>query len=360
MVGPLTGALPITANGNHLPDRTNANRLLNGMNIIIPIGGIGSRFSKDGYRFPKPLINIVGKPMICWLIDHLSIGPSDTIWVAVNEHIDDEFMFAQMLRKWFPRIDIQILRLRHQTQGAVETVRREVVFDHHKANILQLYVVTQSIPKLYLRRRTISLDCDTIYFCDVLARARELPSQHGACVYFEDTGNSPIFSYIKTTLDLLPDREVIVDIQEKKAISNKANSGAYVFSSGIALHHWASKFLDSMLEVTEDKAGEFYTSQLISMMIKSGEEFLGIPITTEDFSCVGTPLQLRQFLGRIKTKDRNVSFQKRRFCFDLDMTLVGTPLIPGDYTSCPPISKNIELVRTLHAAGHHIIIVRTC
>lgn len=45
-----------------------------------------------------------------------------------------------------------------------------------------------------------------------------------------------------------------------------------------------------------------------------------------------------------------------RFCFDLDNTLVTLPKVPGDYTTVEPILRNIELVRQLHAAGHHIII----
>ena len=45
-----------------------------------------------------------------------------------------------------------------------------------------------------------------------------------------------------------------------------------------------------------------------------------------------------------------------RFCFDLDNTLVTLPKVPGDYASVEPIPRNIELVRQLHAAGHHIII----
>ena len=38
-----------------------------GMNIIVPMGGIGSRFQRNGYRHPKPLINIVGRPMLVTL-----------------------------------------------------------------------------------------------------------------------------------------------------------------------------------------------------------------------------------------------------------------------------------------------------
>lgn len=92
------------------------------LNVIIPIGGIGSRFQTEGYRFPKPLINIVGRPMIAWLIERLSIQPHDTVWIAINEEIDNEFHVSQLMRKWFPKHDIRLLRLNYLTKGATETV----------------------------------------------------------------------------------------------------------------------------------------------------------------------------------------------------------------------------------------------
>jgi dTDP-glucose pyrophosphorylase len=92
------------------------------INVIIPIGGIGSRFAKQGYRYPKPLINIVGRPMLLWLIDNLSLKPGDTLWMAINEEVDDEFRIGQLVNKTFSKIDFRLLRLRHQTKGASETV----------------------------------------------------------------------------------------------------------------------------------------------------------------------------------------------------------------------------------------------
>lgn len=104
-------------------DRGSAASVEPAINIIIPIGGIGSRFAKQGYRFPKPLINIVGRPMLLWLIDNLSLRPCDTLWMAVNEELDDEFRIGQLVSKTFPKVDFKFLRLRHQTKGASETVR---------------------------------------------------------------------------------------------------------------------------------------------------------------------------------------------------------------------------------------------
>ena len=103
-------------NGNHADDKSDP------INVIIPIGGIGSRFAKEGYRYPKPLVNIVGRPMLLWLVDNLSLRPCDTLWMAMNEDVDDEFRLGQLIAKTYSKIDFRPLRLRHQTKGASETV----------------------------------------------------------------------------------------------------------------------------------------------------------------------------------------------------------------------------------------------
>lgn len=40
-----------------------------------------------------------------------------------------------------------------------------------------------------IRRKSISLDCDTIFFSDVLGDFRSCPSDYGSSFYFEDEGN---------------------------------------------------------------------------------------------------------------------------------------------------------------------------
>ncbi|KAM4060135.1 mobA-like NTP transferase domain-containing protein [Hirsutella rhossiliensis] len=309
------------------------------LNVIIPIGGIGSRFAKHGYRYPKPLINIVGRPMLAWLLGNLRFKPADTVWIAVNEDIDEEFHLGQLVSKTLPHIEHHILRLKHQTKGASET----------------LYIVSQSMSRENLQQKTVSLDCDTIYWADILAQVRGLPVDHGACFHFPDDGDKPVFSYIKT--ELRNDLNYITDIQEKKAISNKANSGAYVFPSGLQLKLGAAEVLD-MRDFDNQEIGEYYISKLIAHMIKKGISFTGMGIQQNDFSCVGTPQQLQDFLLSIKTSKCNLSIigQKSRFCFDLDGTLVGLPAVAGDYSTCPPIDRNIRLLRELFEAGHHIII----
>jgi len=51
------------------------------MNIIIPAGGKGERFFKNGYNVAKPLINVLGKPMILNLLDNLNFQKEDNIYI---------------------------------------------------------------------------------------------------------------------------------------------------------------------------------------------------------------------------------------------------------------------------------------
>lgn len=54
------------------------------MDYVILAGGLGTRFIKDGYECPKPLVPIFGKPMIGVLIDTLMQNDAGHIYVGAN------------------------------------------------------------------------------------------------------------------------------------------------------------------------------------------------------------------------------------------------------------------------------------
>ena len=60
------------------------------------------------------------------------------------------------------------------------------------------------MPPDVLSRRTVSLDCDTIYWADILGEIRQMPRGHGGCFYFKDHGGKPVFSYIKVQSKQVP------------------------------------------------------------------------------------------------------------------------------------------------------------
>lgn len=304
------------------------------INIIIPMGGVGARFQKDQFRYPKPLVSIVGYPMLFWLIDNLNIQREDTVYIAIMDYIDDQFALGARVQRQYPKLNIKVVVLNFETRGAAET----------------LFITLQQMNQEELSRRTLSLDCDTFYFCDILTQFRELSPHTSASYYFEDAiGGKPIFSYLRLSDD---GTNRILEVKEKAAISTHANTGAYGFASGEVLLKYCTRVLDDAV----GSLGEYYTSSVMELMLRDNQWFQGIYVPK--FICVGTPTQLTEFLRQIK--DGSFSHvPKRRFCFDLTNTLISDPLIESDYTTCQPIEKTIRLVRQLKEAGHFISIWTT-
>jgi len=55
------------------------------LNIIIPMAGAGSRFEQAGYTFPKPLIDVEGKPMIQVVVENLNMV-ANFIFIVQKSH----------------------------------------------------------------------------------------------------------------------------------------------------------------------------------------------------------------------------------------------------------------------------------
>lgn len=67
---------------------------------LIPMAGLGSRFSKGGYALPKPLIPVSGLPMVVRAIRSM---PRSDKWIFVvrKEHVD-EFQIDNIIKREVP------------------------------------------------------------------------------------------------------------------------------------------------------------------------------------------------------------------------------------------------------------------
>jgi capsule biosynthesis phosphatase len=291
------------------------------MNIIIPLGGLGERFKNEGYNEPKPLIKIFGKAMIFHVIDNLNMTQEDNLIVIYSKDLN-KFAFNNILENKYPKIIL--IELSYQTEGAAETI---------------LYGLNKLEP-LFLEKKCVLLDCDTFYNIDILSIYRK--QNNNAVFCFKDIQNKPIYSYVYFNKD-----NIISEIKEKIQISEYANTGSYCFISGKILKKYCEQIINNKIKMNN----EFYTSCVIDLMLKDKHIFIANIIEYNQFSCVGTPFQLKLYCNEITHNT-----EKKRFCFDLDNTLVSFPKIPNDYTSVEPILKNIEILKFLKLLGHTIII----
>jgi capsule biosynthesis phosphatase len=300
------------------------------MIILIPIGGTGERFKKNGYSRPKALINVLGKPIIHYLIDNIIQWLPDNldmIYIPYNKEYE-EYRFEDSIKNSYPNLNFKFLKLDYNTGGAAETI-----------NIALKRLDLQTDPSI------ICLDSDNFYSTDII----KIWNGENKIISFNDVNNNPIYSYVKM------ENDKVIDIVEKDKISNYACTGAYGFSSCKELLKYTQKILD--LEIKQK--GEYYTSNVIKEMIKDNIDFTTSVIDISNWHCLGTPIQVHQFCNnypKISCIDNNQRIKTLRLCFDFDNTLVTFPKIKDDYTSVLPIQTNIDILKYLKSFGHTIII----
>ena len=289
------------------------------INLLIPINGLGNRFKEENYLLPKPLINVLGKPMIFWLLDNLNLTNVDKIIIPYTNVLDN-FNFQTRLRERY-KTEFVFFPLSRTTKGAAETV----------------HLALQNLDEDTLSKNIMVMDCDTFYFDDIVSLYNETQMKN-TIFYFNDTQTNPIYSYIK-----LDKFSIVKDIKEKEKISDNANCGVYCFESGKLL----DLFCVELIEKNLVQKNELYMSGVYKLLLEHESVIKGIKVN--NFHCVGTPLQLKIFCENNKS-------QPERFCFDLDGTLVSKPRVEGDYSTCDPIETNISYLKHLKKLGHYIII----
>jgi len=253
------------------------------MNIIIPLGGKGERFVKEGYSNPKPFIDVLNKKMIFWVLDNLNIQTEDKIFIVYKTDLDLH-NFTGIVRYKYPQVIC--IPVNFQTSGAVETV---------------LFGI-KTIMQLSSHKKCVLLDCDTFYTDDILSVVRN--SEDSMVFYTKKEDENPIYSYI----ELNSETNCITRIQEKVKISSNANTGCYVFNDIRQLQRLCEYVLNNNITFN----GEPYTSCVISELIKESN-VKGYRIDDKCVFSLGTPRELTMF------KENAVVF-----LFDLDGTLVKT------------------------------------
>ena len=90
------------------------------VHYVMPMAGRGSRFNKDGFDLPKPLLEIYGMPFFYWATRSISkfIELSSINFVVLQEHIE-KFSIDKVIKKFFPKA--RIIALPKVTEGAVIT-----------------------------------------------------------------------------------------------------------------------------------------------------------------------------------------------------------------------------------------------
>ena len=233
------------------------------LNVVIPMAGEGSRFSNAGYVFPKPLIEVNGKPMIQLVSENLAIKAKYT-YLVKEEHYE-KYNLSYLLKLISPNCNIT--KVFKRTEGAACTVLlAKKFFDNDKPLLLancDQYIKWNSQECLY-------------YFSD--------PSVDAGILTFKAT--HPKWSYAK-----LDENGFVTEVAEKKPISSNATVGIYYWKKGSDFVKYAQKMIEKNIRTN----GEFYVCPVFNEAIKDGLKIKTFEV--EKMWGIGTPEDLQSFLS---------------------------------------------------------------
>jgi len=233
------------------------------LQVLMPMGGLGSRFTDAGYTTPKPLIEVDGVPMFIRALQSFKSVPSiKHIFVIRKEH-DERYNLKNSILAQLPDSSVHILD--HDTQGAVETC------------LIAANSIESSLP-------IAVADCDIYFESSAYVNKIGNSSVDGMLLTF--TSDDPRYSYVKTNSD-----GYATETAEKIVISNNAILGGYYFKSGELFLDLANEFITSGLP---ENLKEYYMSHLFNILINRGGAIEVAPVDVKYI--FGTPEELNNYL----------------------------------------------------------------
>ena len=205
------------------------------LNIVIPMAGEGSRFTKAGYTFPKPMVEIHQKPMIQLIVESLGLK-GNFIFIVRQEHLD-KYNLKSLLNIIAP--NCKIIVIDKLTEGAACTVLlAKKYIDNDKPLIIansDQFIEWNPSETMY-NFSTKKIDGGILTF-DTL---------------------HPKWSYAKVDKN-----NIVTEVAEKKVISNHGTVGVYYWKKGQDFVKYAEQMIDKDIRVNN----EFYVCPVFNEAI---------------------------------------------------------------------------------------------
>jgi NDP-sugar pyrophosphorylase family protein len=223
----------------------------------------------NGFARPKPLIDVNGQPMIRRVIDNLRPNLEHRfIFLVLSNHLRD-YGLREQLTSW-AGAQTEIVPVNHVTKGAACTVLLAAGY-------------LSSGNDLVIANSDQLVDLD---FTEFIRQSRA-QKVDGNIVVFEHEDEKWSFARVNN-------RGLVVEVAEKRRISNLATAGIYYFRQGSEFVSWAQDMIAKDLRVND----EFYVCPVYNELVQAGRKVVIWKISQEAMHGLGTPEDLAFYLRR--------------------------------------------------------------
>jgi dTDP-glucose pyrophosphorylase len=234
--------------------------------VVVPIGGKGTRFLKAGIDTPKPLIDVLGKPMFLRAIESVTtFAPDARLIFVIRQDQNRNHHLSEKIKKHLP--NAQVVVMEQESPGASTTVMAASA------------LLDPDLPLLVL-------DCDIAFesenYAEKIKRAIAGEAS-GVLLSFYSTDARYSFAEIDSN-------GFVIQTAEKRTISTNALMGSYFFTK-------TSDFLDAAKSLNQEALTatmpEYYMSLTFNYLLAAGKK---VSLASGKFYCFGTPEELNDFL----------------------------------------------------------------
>jgi dTDP-glucose pyrophosphorylase len=219
------------------------------------MAGAGSRFAEKGYKTPKPLLAVMGLPMVFILRDfHVS-----------------EYKIGNKILEYFPGAEIIVLE--ELTEGQAVTCLKAKSFIN---NDEELIIGASDNGMIYSSDKfeAMKKEADAIVFT----------FRHNPAV----VANPKAYGWVMVDEDLIIS-EAKVKFNMPHPMDNHAIVGAFWFRHGKYFVEAAEKMIGENRRINN----EFYVDECINDLVQSGKKVMAFEV--EHYICWGTPADYETF-----------------------------------------------------------------
>ncbi|MFI3163961.1 MAG: glycosyltransferase family 2 protein [Bacillota bacterium] len=238
------------------------------MTVIITMAGLGSRFRKVGYNCPKYMIEAKGKSLFEWSMDSL-IGYNDYVnkYVFVVRKEDNSADFIKMQCVKYGIENVDIVEIDYLTDGQATTCMLAIPYCEQDSSIM-IYNIDTYVEPNEMKYADITGDGHIPCF--------NAEGEHWSFARLDDNGN-------------------VVEVREKKRISDNCTLGAYYFSSAELYKNIYNEFY---IDDTNSEKNEKYIAPMYNYMIQKGMKITISMVDADKVHVLGTPEELEIFKNK--------------------------------------------------------------
>ncbi len=230
------------------------------------MAGEGKKFAEKGYSFPKPLIEIKGKPMIEWVVKNLTPKAEHRFVFICRRNLYEKYKLGSVLSLLAP--DCKIVVLDSPTQGAACTV---LLAKEHINNSDPLIIANSD--------QYIDIQFDSFI------ESAQKENVDGLIMTFKAT--HPKWSFARVGQD-----GFVMETAEKNPISDNATAGVYYFKQGADFVAAAEEMIKKDIRTNN----EFFVCPSFNEMILKDKKIKIYQVDSGKVFGWGTPEDLEYFL----------------------------------------------------------------